>query len=104
MSAFELTVHPDAIIEAGEARHWYHNQNPSVAEKFELEIEKSFVALLESPERWPSILSGHRRIRLRRFPFMIVYYVRGNNVFVVAIAHMHRRPGYWMYRGFGDEN
>lgn len=100
MSAFELRVHPDAIIEALEASRWYQNQNPLIADKFELEIEKAFVALLESPQRWPRILGGHRRIRLRRFPYMIVYYVRHTEILVVAIAHMHRRAGYWKQRRF----
>jgi len=102
MSAFDVKVHPDAIAEANEARRWYYDQNPSAADKFDLEIEIAITTLLDSPERWPRILGGHRRIRLRRFPFMIVYYVRGNDVFVIAIAHMHRRPGYWMDRGFHD--
>jgi len=104
MSAFDLKVHPEAIAEASEARRWYHDESPAVAERFDHEVESAFATLLDSPERWPRILGGHRRIRLRRFPYMIVYYVRGSDVFVVAIAHMHRRPGYWMDRRFHDKS
>ncbi len=32
------------------------------------------------------------------FPFSLVYVVRGEILFVVAVAHQSRRPGYWRGR------
>lgn len=32
------------------------------------------------------------------FPYGIFYYVRDNQVVVVAYAHSRRRPGYWRTR------
>ena len=39
-----------------------------------------------------------RQIRLRRFPYVIVYVVAGDVVRVVAIAHERQLPGYWASR------
>jgi hypothetical protein len=36
---------------------------------------------------------------LRRFPFGLVYRLGVEEVQVVAVAHLHRRPGYWKSRG-----
>ena len=36
-----------------------------------------------------------RRAGTRRFEYGIVYYVRGDILWVVAIAHGKRRPNYW---------
>jgi toxin ParE1/3/4 len=32
---------------------------------------------------------------LKRFPYTIFYVVEGNTVFVLAVAHQRREPGYW---------
>jgi len=54
--------------------------------------------ILEAPERWPEHLQGTRRFLLHRFPFSIVYRLKGDVIEVVAIAHAKRRPGYWKRR------
>jgi hypothetical protein len=35
---------------------------------------------------------------LRKFPFSVIYYVRKNEVRVVALAHHSRKPGYGVTR------
>jgi hypothetical protein len=32
------------------------------------------------------------------FPYYIAYIVRGNVLWILAIAHSHRRPDYWIDR------
>ena len=39
-----------------------------------------------------------RRVLLERFPFKVVYVVRGRHVLVVAVAHTSRHPDYWKSR------
>lgn len=41
---------------------------------------------------------AHRRFTLTRFPYTIVYRMRETDVYIVAIAHTSRRPGYWKNR------
>ena len=41
---------------------------------------------------------AHRRFALPRFPYTIVYRVREQDVYIVAIAHNSRRPNYWKNR------
>jgi hypothetical protein len=33
-----------------------------------------------------------------RFPYSIIYYVRGDELRVIALAHHRRRPEYWVRR------
>jgi hypothetical protein len=33
-----------------------------------------------------------------RYPFSLVYILRGDDVEIVAVAHGRRRPGYWRSR------
>jgi hypothetical protein len=35
---------------------------------------------------------------VRGFPFVLAYRVLGDKIRIDAVAHMHRRPGYWRRR------
>jgi hypothetical protein len=39
-----------------------------------------------------------RRIRVRRFPFYVVYRDLADEIELVALAPMKRKPGYWRWR------
>jgi hypothetical protein len=46
------------------------------------------------------ILKGlFRRYLLQRFPYGLIYAVEGQTIFVVAVMHLKRKPGYWVSRG-----
>jgi len=41
---------------------------------------------------------GYRRVNLKVFPYYIAYIVRGDTLWILAIAHGHRRPEHWIKR------
>jgi plasmid stabilization system protein ParE len=75
---------------------WYLTRNGRAAERFEAAIEECVSAILESPQRWPEIEPGiRRRFVFHRFPYAMVYRIVGDEIQIVAVMHLHRRPGYW---------
>lgn len=40
-----------------------------------------------------------RRVLVVRFPYHVVYQLGQDEIVVVAIGHLKRRPGYWQHRG-----
>jgi hypothetical protein len=42
--------------------------------------------------------SGTRSWKVRRFPFRVVYLQQPERVWIVAVAHLNRKPGYWLDR------
>jgi hypothetical protein len=50
------------------------------------------------PQLFPSHLHGTRFYRLHRFPYLVVYRMTDDEVFVVAVAHHRRRVDYWADR------
>ena len=80
---------------------WYReHRGVHVAECFLDEISEAVELLAELPDAGPvSALDSRVRIRnLRRIRHTIVYQVRPATIFILAIAHMRRRPGYWLDR------
>ena len=94
----ELAFHPEAVEEAAAAREWYEQRSPKAANAFVSALEAAFADLIEGPHRQPGDQAGFRRLLVDRFPFAIVYVLRLDQVLVVAVAHLHRRPRYWQDR------
>jgi toxin ParE1/3/4 len=90
--------HPEAILEAWEARRWYAARSPQAAESFVTELDRVQSQVVTHPDRWPSYFHGTRRYRFRRFPYVLVYHSTPERILVLAVAHVKRRPGYWKPR------
>ena len=43
-------------------------------------------------------MPGGQRFRLTQFPFSLLYINRADYLWVVAVAHGSRKPGYWKKR------
>lgn len=93
-----IDLHPQAIIEAREAREWYEQRSLSASQAFMDELDVAIERIRQTPERWASYLHGTRRYLMKRFPYIVVYRVTEDVVQIIAIAHGKRKPGYWRYR------
>jgi len=93
-----VLFHPEASVEYAEARAWYAERGSALAESFEREVERALRLIVEAPGRWARFGRRHRRILTRRFPYHVVYREVPAGIWVVAVAHGHRRPGYWAER------
>ena len=93
-----LEFHPEAAAEYLEALAWYNERSPRAARNFESAVIRAVEQIQRVPERWPISAAGCRRFLLHQFPFQIVYCTFENRIIVIAVAHTHRRPGYWRNR------
>lgn len=91
----------EALEEAEGAARWYAERSEDAALGFAEELSAALALIERAPRRWPTYERDTRRFLLRRFPYSVVYRIEATRVAVVAIAHAHRRPGYWRYR-LGD--
>jgi plasmid stabilization system protein ParE len=88
----------EAIEEAEAAARWYAERSSTAASGFADEIDTAIAAIEQNPEAWPPYEHGTRHYLLRRYPFSVVYRIETMRILVVAVAHGHRRPGYWASR------
>ncbi len=93
-----VEFHPEAQAEYLAALSWYRERSPMSALRFEAEFTRSVEKIQQAPERWAWYLEGSRRFLLHQFPFQIVYQSSARLIFILAVAHGHRRPGYWKSR------
>ena len=87
-----------AEIELDEAVRWYGEQAPGLGNAFLIEVLATADRIMRFPEAWHPLGDAIRRCRLSRFPYGLIYTIDGDDVLVLAVAHLHRRPGYWRDR------
>ena len=66
---------------------------------FVTEVEHAIQRARQFPEAYGKVNDRLRHIGTHRFPYILVYEVRGDRILVWAIAHASREPGYWKGRG-----
>ena len=98
MAKPEVVFHPEASAEYREAYIWYADHDSRVADRFEQEVGYAIHCIFQDPHRWPRYDETHRKLLLRRFPYLVIYREHENRIWIVAVAHGHRKPGYWEKR------
>jgi len=93
-----LTVRDDARRELIEARDYYDEQRRGYGERFIEAVEREFSLLLKFEKIGKPVGRGVRSCAMTDWPYSIVYITRRDELFIVAIAHDRRRPGYWRSR------
>ncbi|HTS37926.1 MAG TPA: type II toxin-antitoxin system RelE/ParE family toxin [Candidatus Solibacter sp.] len=98
MAAKPLDIHPGALAEFKSAVAWYLDRSETAANNFVSEVDRAISLITASPRRWPTEERGARKFVLQRFPYALIYRERESDIQILAIAHGHRRPGYWRKR------
>jgi toxin ParE1/3/4 len=95
----QVRFHRLAIREYQETRTWYERRREGLGDAFTDEVDRAIGRIAKSPTRWPVVFVRFRRVRLRRFPYVLYYHVVDDSLaLVLAVAHARRRPGYWRRR------
>ena len=92
------SFHDLAKVELNEAARYYEAESVGLGTAFVDEVERSLAAILEYPESSPTMRGPIRRRVLRRFPYGLLYRVRGEELRILAVMNFRRRPAYWIGR------
>jgi plasmid stabilization system protein ParE len=95
-----LEISEPASKELAETVRWYEQRRSGWGGKLFDAVTHTLELILAHPEigaprsgRLPS-----RQLRVRGFPYKVAYRIREHDIYVVAVAHTSRRPGYWENR------
>ena len=90
---------PLARSDANGVVAWYADKDrPDLAERFQLDLERTLDGILDLPYRWPPAMLDSRRALLRTMPYAVIYRVEPERIVVHAIAHQHQDPAVWQNR------
>lgn len=92
-----IVLHRLAQQDFEKAFDWYAERSPRAALEFDMEVAATMTRIVAEPERFTRLDGRHRYCMVSRFPYLVVFRVREQQVIVVAVAHARRRA-YWKRR------
>ena len=84
--------------ELDDATRYYEMEYQGLGKRFREEVRKATNRISEYPEAWSVERGDVRKCILHKFPYKLIYSIEENHIFIIAVAHQHRKPDYWVER------
>lgn len=98
MTAYTVSVTPEAESDIGGAILWYRERSPLAADALRAEIFAAIEDLSVNANIWPIHDGGVHRRLLKRYPYTVYYEIADCSVVILAVAHQRRFPDFWRDR------
>jgi len=82
-----------------EAALWYEDRRRGLAAEFKAEVDRAVMLAAETPQRFALIYRQARCVRVRRFPYSVLFVAESARIVVLAVFHVRRDPIVWRSRG-----
>ncbi|MDA1277596.1 MAG: type II toxin-antitoxin system RelE/ParE family toxin [Verrucomicrobia bacterium] len=93
-----IVVLPQAADEFDDATANYEDRQAGLGRRFRDEVDHHIGWIVEHADVPRLRSGGYRRVNLKAFPYYVAYLRTGETVWILAIAHGHREPEYWIDR------
>ena len=93
-----VEFHPEAQDEFVSAAQFYEDRTKWLGLDFIRTIQRTYERLLEFPATGAPFGRRFRRVLVPKFPYGLLYRVEPDRIYIIAVMHLHRRPGYWRSR------
>jgi plasmid stabilization system protein ParE len=94
----EAIFHPEAHAELRESVAFYETRLEGLGLQFLSAVEQTAERISTHPEAGAPLAGEFRKRIVPGFPYNVIYRVWEDYIYLVAVAHHHRRPGYWRER------
>jgi len=95
---YTLKLKPEVYNDIKIAYDWYESQRIGLGEDFLLTLEESYSKITRTPKIYQLIYKTVRRKLLRRFPYGLFFVLRGDEVIIIAVMYIRRKPSDWNER------
>jgi len=90
--------HPEAREKFDGAVDFYEQSQAGLGLEFAEEVYATIARIVQYPDAWSVLSENSRRCLVNRFPYGLIYQIKSHTLRIIAVAHLHRRPGYWKER------
>lgn len=82
--------------ELDDASDYYQMALEGLGKLFRHEVRIAVKRIMAHPKAWSVGNNEIRKCLMHRFPYNIFYSIEPDHIFIIAIAHQHRKPDYWV--------
>jgi toxin ParE1/3/4 len=89
----------EAREEFDAAASYYEERRAGLGDDFVAEVERCTERIAQMPRSFPPHEDASlRKCVLQRFPYTIFFLELDDRIWIAAVAHQRRKPGYWSHR------
>ena len=81
-----------------DSQDYYEEQQTNLGDKFKSEVYNTLKRIRKFPNMFVKVNKDIRKCIINKFPFNILYSIEDDSILIIAIAHHHRNPDYWVDR------
>jgi plasmid stabilization system protein ParE len=94
----KIYFHTEAKKELLEAINYYNEFNDLLGSEFVKEFYSAIERIKLFPGAWSKLSKNTRRCLLNRFPYGIIYSVKDEQIIILAVIQLNKKPTYWKNR------
>ncbi len=79
-----------------DAINYFEIEFKGLGNQFKEEVKKAVKRISDYPEAWSVVKDDIRKCLLHKFPYKLLYSIEKDHIFIIAVAHLHRKPDYWI--------
>lgn len=84
--------------ELEDAVRYYELEYSGLGCIFKEEVGKAVRRIAAHPQAWSIERGDVRKCLLHKFPYKLMCSVEAHHILIIAVAHQHRKPDYWVGR------
>lgn len=88
---FNVQIEDRAKIEIADAYDWYEEQKEGLGESFIKGFQKAIDNIQKAPNGFTEV-RHHRQFPMKHFPFVILYEIDKETMYIDAVFHTSRDP------------
>jgi hypothetical protein len=77
---------------------YYDSNRDGLGDAFVREVAQAVERMRKWPRAWPKVSKKSRKCSLNRFPYGLIYQQLSDEIRILAVMDLRRRPGYWKNR------
>jgi plasmid stabilization system protein ParE len=94
-----IALHPEAADDFARAAEYYASAEPGLGQRFYQHVNQLMAEIEADPDLFrvyrPPAVRRHFR---RPFPYAVVYVLKPDRIWVLAVMHFKQPPTYWLHR------
>jgi len=94
----KFVFHPEALFELEAATDFFADRQKGLEIRFIDAVYSAIHRSCDAPERWRRFDGDIRRLLVHVFPYAVLYSIEDEFLYIIAVMHCNREPGYWHKR------
>ncbi len=92
--SYTISITDRAAIETEEAALYYEDVKPGLGVSFLGRLDDVYAKLAQYPEAYSFVDEQNiiRDIKVKRFPFVVIYKINPGVVLIISVHHTHKQP------------